>query len=333
MWQSIDPGDFRTITLDEGGDWAVRLSDGRRLLLWRDGSLTSEKCPRGIVTKEPGEGKEIVVERFFTVRHFKFDRCGWLSYSERRPLTQVLVRLIRVAAEPVRVISEITILDDLGSIFRSQIALQLLLAALEHPTTSDRSRRVVYKRQDHEECVNFRGDIICISNICLHDEEMLAAFKSRVHTLDYNPTNAQLGAFMLELAERGWPPARPTITPREAVEIARYLISELLRLGCRFDLRLFVDKALRDFEQVKDGEAESDWRDLVSASLEQHLMKLRHPTETPQDREATKAKEHELILKLLAEFPTREEQVAAWRERTGKSERAFYRRLAELDRR
>ena len=63
----------------------------------------------------------------------------------------------------------------------------------------------------------------------------------------------------------------PSIKPTEARDVARHVIGELLRLRCRFDLRLLVGKALPDFQQWKDGETESHWRELVTASIEEHL--------------------------------------------------------------
>jgi hypothetical protein len=160
----------------------------------------------------------------------------------------------------------------------------------------------------------------------LHDDELLGAFKSRVHTLNYDPTDAQLGALMLDIADRATPP----MTPDTARTISHYLIGEMLRQGCPFDLRLLVNKAFPDYQQWKDGEAESDWRDLVTASIEEHLVAVRHGAETPVSREARKSEEHAIIREIVSSHEGREERVRAWIERTGKSERAFYRRLAEL---
>jgi hypothetical protein len=105
----------------------------------------------------------------------------------------------------------------------------------------------------------------------------------------------------------------------------------MLRRGCRFDLRLFLDKALPNYLQFKDGETQSDWRDLVSASIEEQLVAVRHPG-VPLSREARKEEEHALLRKILRKHESREEQVRVWNERTAKSARAFYRRLAEMPR-
>jgi hypothetical protein len=227
---------------------------------------------------------------------------------------------------------DVIVLDDLAAVLDSDIALQILLSALEHPAPDDRTRsRVVkYRRRGHEERVSYRGGIICISNRQLHDDELLGAFKSRVHTLNYDPSDAQLGALMLGLAELGWPhTGRAEIPPVEARAVAHFLIGEMLRLGCRFDLRLFVNKALPDYQQWKDDETESDWRDLVTASIEEHLVAVRHADERPS-RADRKQDEHALLREILREHDSREERVRVWGERTGKSERAFYRRLAEI---
>jgi hypothetical protein len=227
---------------------------------------------------------------------------------------------------------DVIVLDDLAAVLDSEVALQILLSALEHPAPGDRTRtRVVkYKRQGREERVSFRGGIICISNRELHDAELLGAFKSRVHTLNYDPSDAQLGALMLDIAELGWPHSGlQEIAPEEAHTVAIFLLGEMLRLGCRFDLRLFVNKALPVFQQWKDDETESHWRDLVTASIEEHLVAVRHADERPS-RAERKQEEHALLREILREHHTREAQVREWIKRTGKSERAFYRRLAEF---
>jgi hypothetical protein len=227
---------------------------------------------------------------------------------------------------------DVIVLDDLAAVLKSDVAVQILLAALEHPTTPDRGRVVTYQRQGRKAQAVFRGGIVCISNRELHDDELLEAFKSRVHTLNYDPSDAQLGALMLEIADRGWPPGAetPEIRPPEARKIAHFLIVALLERACPFDLRLLVDKAFPDYQLWKDGEAESNWRDLITASVEERLVAVRYPGRTPVSREARKDEEHFVLRAILREHQSRGERVRAWVERTGKSERAFYRRLAEV---
>jgi len=184
---------------------------------------------------------------------------------------------------------------------------------------------VRYRRKGDEQRVAFRGGLICITNREQHDDELLGAFKSRVHTLNYDPSDAQLGALMLAIADHG----SHGITPEESLTVARFVIGEILRLQCRFDLRLFCNKALPDYQQWKDGEAESDWRDLVTASIEQHLVAVLHQEEQAS-REGRLEEERAIVRDILREHERRADRVRAWKERTGKSERAFYRRHAEL---
>jgi hypothetical protein len=120
------------------------------------------------------------------------------------------------------------------------------------------------------------------------------------------------------------------ISPEAAREVVHYLMGEMLRLSCPFDLRLLMNKAFPDYQQWKDGEAESDWRDLITAGIEEHLIAVRHAESSPMSREGRKEEEHAIVESIVHEYPTRDERVRTWTERTGKSERAFYRRLAEL---
>ena len=123
------------------------------------------------------------------------------------------------------------------------------------------------------------------------------------------------------------------MSPDSARAVAHYLIGELLRLDCPFDLRLLVNKSFSDYQQWKDGEAESDWRNLISSSIEEHLVAVRHSPDVPVSREARKDEEHTLVREIVLAHPSRDGRVRAWIERMGKSERAFYRRPAEIRRR
>ena len=96
-------------------------------------------------------------------------------------------------------------LDDVTAVLDSDVARQILLAALESPSPRDRTRTrvVTYRRKDEVRRTPFRGGITCISNRELHDDVVLEAFKSRVLIMNYDPSDAQLGAMMLDIAEKG----------------------------------------------------------------------------------------------------------------------------------
>jgi len=206
---------------------------------------------------------------------------------------------------------EIIVLDDLSSVFESDIALQILLSALEPPAFRDRTRPVEYKRQGKRQVAQFRGGIICISNLELHGNELLDAFNSRTNTMKYDPSSAELGAFMLKVASLGYPATETsTMTPAEATDVARYVIEKILRIGSRFDLRLLVGKAFVSYQQVKDGEAESDWRDLVTATIEQHLLEPKHEGISLPTRKERMEEDRRILLEILQSHTKRDEQMS-----------------------
>jgi hypothetical protein len=93
--------------------------------------------------------------------------------------------------------------------------------------------------------------------------------------------------------------------------VAKYLIGEMLRLSCPFDLRLLVNKAFPDYQQWRDGEAESDWRDLITASIEEHLVAVKHSDDSSVAREERKREEHSILQEILRDHQSREERVRA----------------------
>ena len=138
---------------------------------------------------------------------------------------------------------------------------------------------------------------------------------------------------MLDIASRGWPDGSkiPSIKPAEAHDVACHVIAELLRVGCRFDLRLLVGKAFPVFQQWKDGETETDWRELMTASIEEQLAATVPAGLGSVTREVQKEEERHIAQNITRVHPLRKDRIRAWKERTGKSERAFYRRKAEID--
>ena len=224
----------------------------------------------------------------------------------------------------------IIVLDDVAEILNQRIAVQILLAALGSQPGETGVRIVKYHRQRLDVTVRFTGGIILISNLDLHAAPLLNALKSRIHYLKYNPGDAQISALMRDIASRGWPAGSPTITPIESMYIADFLIEESQKRGYRLDLRLLVDKAFPDYLQHRDGQTETHWKDLVRATLDEQLIFLQHTQAGPKTRQDKKETEHEIVRKLVAEHHGRRDRIDAWMKLTGKSERAYYRRAAEI---
>ena len=68
-----------------------------------------------------------------------------------------------------------------------------------------------------------------------------------------------------------------------------------------------------------------------AARIDHAALERRHADESAAESRADrKAGEYALLRELMTSFPRREDRIRAWVEQTGKSERAFYRRLAEM---
>lgn len=221
----------------------------------------------------------------------------------------------------------VIVLDDVSELFTQRIALQLLLAALGNQPDETGVRMVKYRRRGIEETIRFEGGIIMISNLDLASGPVLQALKSRVHYLHYAPSDDQIAAMMRTIAAKGW----RTLAPQECLEVAEFLISESQRLGTRLDLRLLVDKAFPDYLQHQNGDAETHWKDLICTTLEEQLVELKHTAPASKlSRAETKSQDQDIVREIVAGYATQKERIAAWEEQTGKSERAFYRRLEEV---
>jgi len=225
----------------------------------------------------------------------------------------------------------VIVLDDVAGLLTQNVAVQLLLAALGHGDGFG-TRVVKYQRQGRRETVHFEGRLICVSNPPIRETPLLQTLKSRMHCLEFNPSDDELAALMRQIACAGWPADKPILPPATCVEVAEFVIEESRRLGCRLDLRALVEKALPDRAQFDAGQTECHWRDLVVSMLQQRAMDLRHPLRcNGQIRQPRKEAECQVVQDILATYLTRSEQLAAWRKKTGKSERAFYRRLSEIE--
>lgn len=221
----------------------------------------------------------------------------------------------------------IIVLDDVSAIFNQPIALQLLLAALGSPHDGSKARQVKYKTAKETRIVPFTGGMICISNLPLdgHHHEVLAALKDRAFVVNYEPTDDQIIALIFKLADEGV----GGVPPDKARMVATFLIEQCKLRGVRPSVRLFVDKALKDFKLYDAGKSETHWRDLVVSNLEMQLVLLQYPTKDLSREEQAEA-ERRIALDIYLGFGTRAERVEHWKARTGKSQASFYRKLDEL---
>ena len=86
------------------------------------------------------------------------------------------------------------VLDDIGSLFKNDQAMQILLAALDGDPGEVRVIR--YKSKDKEQTVNFTGTVIAISNVPLRCDPLARALGSRIVMLEHEPTDDEIAAFV-----------------------------------------------------------------------------------------------------------------------------------------
>ncbi|QDT91724.1 hypothetical protein [Gimesia algae] len=221
----------------------------------------------------------------------------------------------------------VIVLDDVSAIFNQPIALQLLMAALGSRHDESGGRYVRYKTAKGDVVVDFTGGIICISNLPLkgHHNEILSALNDRVFVINFEPKDEQIIALLEMLASKGV----GGVAAKNCQTVCRFLVNECKLRDIRPTVRLFVDKAIKDFQLYEMGGSETHWKDLIVSNLEQQLVELQHPTIDLSREEQVEA-ERRIALDIYLNFEEPSERINNWKERIGKSQAAFYRRVSEL---
>lgn len=221
----------------------------------------------------------------------------------------------------------VIVLDDVSALFNQPIALQLLMAALGNRHDGMGIRYVRYKTAKGDEIVDFTGGIICISNLALsgHHNEILKALNDRMYVISYEPSDEQIMALLEQIASQGI----GGVPPDKCLMVCNFLVNECKSRDIKPSVRLFVDKAMKDFELHEQNHTETHWKDLITSNLEQQLVELQHPTNDLSRAEQVEA-ERRIALNIYMTFESKDERIKHWKERTGKSQPAFYRRIKEL---
>lgn len=269
----------------------------------------------------PGTGKTTLVLEILDEMGVKY------HYHKGHITAQGLLELMEEYSDRV------IILDDVSIIFSDKKAVQYLLAVLGR--LKGQAWETSYVRQGQQFRVTFTGGIICISNLAIESKGMLAAFKSRVHSLGHSPTDLMLVALARHrICKNGWPAGQPTLNIDEVNEVINWVWTESRRLKVAVDLRVLFDKGLPDFLAWKQRKTEAHWKDLVTTTLQEEVHALAH---TPPGglnrvgvRQATKEEEWEIVRAILKEYENRSDRIWAWKQRTKKSEKAFDRRWGEV---
>ena len=220
----------------------------------------------------------------------------------------------------------VIVMDDLATIFKNEISTALLMGALGNRNGGAGVREVVYQKAGIREVVKFTGGIIGISNLALNDhtKEIRRALNDRVFTINYDPTDKQLLALMEHIAGKG----HSGLTVEECFTVLYFLMKEMEDLNIRPSIRMFVDKALKDFALWKMGNTETHWQDLVRSSIQEAVIELTEPTNDLSKKEETEA-ELRIAQQIYQRFD-KPEQVKEWVKQTEKSQATYYRRIKTL---
>ena len=218
------------------------------------------------------------------------------------------------------------VLEDVETLFRDRNAHGVLRSALWGQLGRDgrQERLVTWQTVDGREEFVFTGGVILVANCNLDDVPQLRALKTRIPSLHYQPTNEEIGARMRELARRGHAHGPHSLSPEMCLEVAREVIVRSFRLNRGLDLRLLVN-AFQDRLQYENGAAETHWVDLLDSRLRERVV-------VPPGGAGVRGKRKEwefAVLRRIANLPT-QERLDVWKQETGKSQAAMYRRLDEM---
>ena len=144
--------------------------------------------------------------------------------------------------------------------------------------------------------------------------------------INYEPSDEHIIALINKIAIDGV----GGVPPEKCRMVAIFLLQECKLREIRPSVRLFVDKAIKDYALYEAGKTETHWRDLVVSTLEHQLVELQHPQRDLSRTEQVEA-ERRIALDIHLSFETRQERIEQWEVRTGKSQASFYRRVKELD--
>ena len=214
------------------------------------------------------------------------------------------------------------LLEDMEQLYADKKAVGYLRSA----TWGDANmqNRVITKTI-HKKRVSFEftGGIIILSNLPLGEIASMRALATRLNPAEFNPTEGEKQALMWKIAESG----KFGLPTETCEEVCEYLVHYAKEKGKPLDLRL-LDNAFKDRLMYDRGQSQTHWRDLVTSRIDAHIIE---PKITPRTRQARLVDERDIAKQIYDKFPdSRDDRNREWVARTGKSERALYRRAAEL---
>jgi hypothetical protein len=219
--------------------------------------------------------------------------------------------------------TSIHVIEDCESIFDDKRAWGVLRSALwSQSRKRPPEREVSWTAFNTNIRFVFTGGVILIANRSLDELPELRALKTRIAALQLVATFNEIAALMRSVAVQGFTYGQDYLTPRECLTVAEYVIDRMRSLARSLDMRVYVN-GVKDYLQHKTGHSHTDWQDLIETRLKE-TTSLRERRVDRTAREAGIAREISEM-----EIPP-QERLKLWRERTGKSDRAYWRRLKDL---
>jgi hypothetical protein len=223
-----------------------------------------------------------------------------------------------------RLPTSVHVIEDCESIFDDKRAWGVLRSALwSQSRKRPMEREISWTAFNTDIRFVFTGAIILIANRPLDTIPELAALATRITVLQLVATFAEVAALMRSVALEGYTFGQDFVTPKECMAVAEYVIDRMRSLDRPLDMRVYVN-GVKDYLQCKTGHSDTDWKDLIAT-------RLRRTTVLRERRVDVKAREQGIALELSQLDVSPEERMRLWLERTGKSERAYWRRLKELE--
>lgn len=226
----------------------------------------------------------------------------------------------------------IVVLEDMERLFRDTGALGVLRSALWGQQGRDgsgrRERQVTWTNPRETLSFVFTGGIIVTANKPLDDWPELSAIKTRIAVMQFLPTQSEIRALMRRVAAGGYVHEGFPVEPTACAEVCEFVLAECRGIDRPLDMRLLVN-AIGDYLQDTVFHAGCSWRDLVAARIRERPTHFRDEVVIGGRKERLQRELSDLAA-ICEEAKTREDRLKMWRERTGKSQASFYRRLAEL---
>lgn len=234
-------------------DNLAKFEHQRCLLKARVNGVAQQKHVGTYITGRPGTGKTHTVKEQLDGNNINY------QYINCRVSPGGLYDAMRQNPE------DVFVLDDVSTLYTHPQGLQVLQAALNGSASEPRKITYVLKGEQKEKPFDFRGGVIAISNRPLQRDPVADAVVSRVRTLEHEPSNEMIAAFMRHRALNGF----ADITPEECWEVVDFVIAQSKKCEYRLDLR-HMEHGWQDYRLWKHGESlDIHWKELIATSMNQ----------------------------------------------------------------